>query len=801
MYLRLGDTNIKYSTSQDDFMILSQVIDSEMSYEGPVLVRTPDELEIWFGRNFEEKDYFDLLLEAGVTLLLYRPTRVEQNVYGDDYVDTSGYIVDPRLYELLIDLPAQGNDVTKYKVIDSESGTEVDQESGMRFSYYLWNNEGQEYIKEQDLPQNLDKNNTMSLNNRDTLCLGYVGYEGPKYWFPMYRENLGGETDYYPEKINDLECLMSHLPDLTRVLQGYETLGFYITISPEELDFFPGGDLGLETRYIIFTYLDKGNNEYKRIMFWFQGSSNIIPTIPSYYYDEARGINISEEMTQVEILEELLRIVQTDLGYTVEKEDDESYKLYASWSIPVTYFYNIPGLTKTPSITITHNLLSQLGKGNGRIKFWSKTIGMDTLDGVDCNIRVNIEKLKGPDSYRITLSRYNYYEVFEGGLFTIGEDRIDSKITKESKLVRSELVTTYIDESTGKEVAYKQSPPPGERSGELSTGTWDLRRAVSERPYTREEYWKSVEAILGSDDPVWIDYFLVPNIYKYTAGIDKDHSYYPEYETFLELAKNLGCQVLFENSDNGWTYEDVEILPADPQEGVVYVLTQNDGTSEGFYILGEDGKTLKETINPEIINTAGNNYVFNLPGSLDPDNRLLWFYRGMIINGNERPGYYLHIQGLLSNIYSMSSSRIIYKTPTTLPYQTEDPESSLEKYKSNYLVYNNQAYYYKKYQNGEDFNTSGWMRFCIGKVSRELQKHKWDILGQKNVGKMREAVEQILGRISGSFGYISSLRLLGLYTDFPNSRIGLEIESQMSDLVDNNMEIDITLNYDKVSEN
>ena len=790
MYLKLGETNIKYSTSQNDFMIFSQVIDSEMSYEKPVLVRTPDELEIWFGRNFTEKDYFDILLELGVTLFLYRPVSDEENIYSDDYIDTKDYIISPMLYEILDDLPEVGNDITKYKVIDG-SGLYTDEVSGVKYSYYIWMNE--EYVKESDLPQNLDNNNTVSLNNRDTLNLNYIGYQGPSYCFPVYRENDIGELDDYPESISeeDKKTLLSHLPDLERVLLKYETLGFYLE-TDNNLDFSPSGDLGLDTKYIILSYLDKSSNEYKRIMFWFEGENNILPTISSSYYDETRGISIIGKSTK-EVLEEFIRILRSDLGYTIENQEDNGiYKIYAPWMIPVTYFYNIPGFSLEPSIEITHNILSSLSKGNNRIRFISKTIGTDTFDGVDCNIIVTIEKLRGEDNYRVTLRRYDYYEVFEGGLFTIGEDRIDSRITKDSKLCRCELVTTYVDENTGKEIAYKLNPGEGERDSSLPEGTWDLRRATSEREYTRGMYWKAVNAMLGADDPIYIDYFLVPDIYKYTSGIDADHNYYPEYETFLNFAQRIGCQILFENADNGWTYEEVKVEPENPLPGVVYIV--ND---EKFMILEDDGR-LVETIDPEITNREGNNFIFNYTGDLD--NRLLWFYRGMTINGYQRPGYYLHLRGLLSDIYSMSSNKIVYQNPTTLPYSTEDIEDKLERYKSNYLVYNNQTYYYKKYQNGEDFNTSGWMRFCIGKVSRELEKHKWEIIGQKNIGKIRENINQILSGISSSFSYINSLTLLGLYTDYPNNRIGLEIETRMSDLVDNDMIIDITLNYNKVEE-
>ena len=102
MYLRLGTTNIKYSTEQDDFTVFSEVVDSKMSYEKPILVRTPDELDIWFGSDFPGKDYYDELLESGVTLFLYRPIKVEQNTNAPDYVDLKEYSIDQKLYYNLL---------------------------------------------------------------------------------------------------------------------------------------------------------------------------------------------------------------------------------------------------------------------------------------------------------------------------------------------------------------------------------------------------------------------------------------------------------------------------------------------------------------------------------------------------------------------------------------------------------------------------------------------------------------------------------------------------------------------------
>ena len=63
MYLNLGKTNIKYKSGyKDDFIILSEVVNSQLSYENPILIRTKDELDIWFGKNFDSRDYLNKTL-------------------------------------------------------------------------------------------------------------------------------------------------------------------------------------------------------------------------------------------------------------------------------------------------------------------------------------------------------------------------------------------------------------------------------------------------------------------------------------------------------------------------------------------------------------------------------------------------------------------------------------------------------------------------------------------------------------------------------------------------------------------
>ena len=279
MYLRLGTTNIKYSTEQDDFTVFSEVVDSKMSYEKPILVRTPNELDIWFGSDFPGKDYYDELLESGVTLFLYRPIKVEQNTNAPDYVDLKEYSIDQKLYYNLTELPEIGEDKVLYKVVTGEGEYKEGNLWYTLYIYYLG-----EYMKILELPQNLDTNNTSSLENRDVLNINYPGFIGPEYCYPKYIEE--GDVDY-TEKINE-EILLSHLPDLLRVSKGYETLAYSLVYNPE-IDFHPI-DEGLTSKYIILKKLK--NDSYENIMIWFKEEINSIPNIPSQYYDEAVEVEI-----------------------------------------------------------------------------------------------------------------------------------------------------------------------------------------------------------------------------------------------------------------------------------------------------------------------------------------------------------------------------------------------------------------------------------------------------------------------------------------------------------------------------
>ena len=775
MYIKLGTTNIKYLTDQDDFMIFSEVVDSGLSYERPVLVRTSDELDIWFGRSFSDRDYLAELLESGVTLFLYKPIADEVNDKGDNYIDYYSYEEDPRLYYNEYELPEKGESEKKYKLI-STNGIFIDTETKLKYNIWIWLNS--EYVNTEQLPQNLDTNNTTSLNNRDVLGINYSGYSGPSYVYPDYQENFYNNTVSHSEDNIDTNLLLTHLPDLNRVDLGYETLCYDLKFA-EDIDF---GISAVESPFVIISDVDKNS-----ILVYFNSDKGIPNSVDSKYYSSAVEIIINNKSRE-EIIDEFISILN-DYGYLTDKLSSVDYQTYTSFSTPVRYFYNLSGFSMTPNFYRTHDILNELSVNDRRIEFISKTIGTD-----DEKIKVKIEKATNSnDYYRITISRFNYSEVFEGSIFD-GLNRIDFKINNESNLVRCDIKDSYTDEN-GNNVQYKLNfdSEKGERDSSLPAGEWYLKRGEKEE-YNPKMYWKAVKSMFNDGDTVPFDFFLVPNIKNYTSGLDPDYDYYKEYLDFLNYSKLIDCQILIQNSDSGWTFEIVDQLPTNPKEGVVYQIPQSEGGYR-FYILNDLGQ-LEETVDREIINTYGNDYVFNY--TEDVENRLVYFFRPMTVLGNPRPAYYLYLSGLLNDTYSISTSRVLYNSPVKDPYNDdEEVEKRLERYKSNYLSDNNQIYYYKKYQNGSGYTYTNWMRFAIGKVGRELEKNKGKYLGERFNGNIRVIIEEILDRIYQTFTIIRRITLDRFREVGLENKLELTIGIYMSDLINNNISLDITLNYNK----
>ena len=769
MYIKIGTTDIKYLTSQDDYMIFSEVVDSQLSYERPVLVRTSDELDIWFGRSFTDREYFEELLESGVTLFLYKPIKTEQNTKEDNYIDYESFSINLTLYYLESELPTTGESGILYKVI-SDNGDEIDSNTGLRYDFLIWTDSQYVYVK--DLPQNLDQNNTYSLNNREILSINYNGYSGPNYSYPEYQSSFYNNISTQSLDIDE-DLLMSHLPDLNKVNSGYETLAYTLTID-ENIDW--GVNLE-ESPYIVISGIDE------EVLVYFNSGRGVPSSINMRYYTRSIEINVINKPRE-SIISELLDIF-VELSYTASEISDTIYSVYTSFATIPRYFYTLNGFSMNPDFDKTYDILSQLSSNCRRINFISKTIGTD-----DEPIKVNIEKLTGKDHYRITISRFDYSEVYEGSIFGLG-DRLDYQITNNSNLVSCDIIEDYLD-SDGNTKYYKLSPEEGERDSTLPTGEWELKRG-KEEDYTPEMYMKAMNSIFNDGDTVYFDFFLIPNVENYTSNLDPDYDYYTEYLKFLEYAKLINCQILIQNSDSPWTIQKVTEIPETPEEGIVYEIENEEGGSTFMAII--DGK-FQSTTDREIINQYGNDYVFNY--TEDGENRLVYFFRPMKVIGNDRPGYYLYLNGLMGDTYSMSTNYILYDNPVKNPYEESDPvEERLQRYKSNYLTDNNQIYYYKKYQNGENFTTSNWMRFVMGKIQRELEKHKWEYLSERMSGNIRTKITSTLYKISDTFSIVRRINLTKFKLIYQENKIELTVETYMSDLINNNISLDITLNYNK----
>lgn len=702
MYIKLGSTKINYiSPRTDDFMILSEVVDSSLSYHRPVLVRTIEELDIWFGDSFTDRDYFLQLLESGIVLYLYKPIQDipdTTDTTSSGYVDYSGYEVIDEVFNNISDIEEKYIGENKYKkifrLISEHKYTEIIFLEDIEISTEL-----------DKLPQNLNFISN-SQNNRDTLVLlSNSGYLSPSF-------NNSSNSFFERNDSVDLETDLSKV-NYNKLSEGYFSSNFKLRF---EKDFL---DSDKPFQYLEITTVSKNEEFIYNFLVFTDMSEEDIKKLKDKY--SAEVYLIKEGKT------ELINVLKA-LGYTVTvQKEGEEYLIRYSHLVPVNYFYDINGFSITPEFNLTNDqLYSKTVDNNILISFVSKTIGTGGELG---NIKVNIEDL-GDGIYRIILERFGYSELYEGKLVgNTKEIRLDHQINNNSKLVECQLG-----------LGVSELPLP--------EGTWYLRGGKKEET-TPENYMKSLECLFTPPEPIYFDYLLIPDIEKYTYG-PNDNLYYPEYEKILEYSKELGNQVLIQNSDN----------------------TDNTGN---------------------IYNT----YKFNYTG--DKDNRLIYFFRDMEVYGKKRPGYYVYLNDLIFNDrYSPSVNYILYKTPESTKDNylgSSDFEKELESKKCNYLVENNHIYYYRKYQNGTSYNSTCWMRFCLDKIKRELAKNKWWILEDKDVGKIRERISSILTRISKTFSIIRKIELTGFSVSFKEQMIDLTIDTSVSDLVDNNIRIDITLNY------
>lgn len=858
MYLKLGNIWLnRVKQPNNDFWIFVEVVDSGMSFEKPIFVRTPEQLDVWFGRSFKEHDYLTELLRLGVSLYLYKPVLTLTDY--PEYIDLSSYseYQDEIDYFNVYDLPNPGIVGYRYKVRDKYYTFSADPrvgyfqissttshkrqmrlvqfavpeslpeqgEPGYKYkvldpdSWYIWLMDGDSgfWVSENELPQNL-QNISKSLNNRDTLALTNPGiYNLPEYIYPEYKEFLEDpvtqkhlglfsisedklrsypmvvESGYIRDKDGNLIQINSD--DIQNGTKSMATTEYFIgeAINDTELEISSG-----------FKLIQKANNP--------DLGSNIAVTkeVPIKYKDKVLSDSLYKTYKIVNTYQDIESTYLSNGYYLYNyQKGDQNFTYYAYCPFDTTWMNYMEDVECKYDKTLTNKILTKMFMPYTNTLMWSKTIGTDSDQySEDKNIKVKINSL-GNYKYRVEVSRYDYSEYFEGSLYPEpGEKRLDSIISSNSNLIYCE-----IDQGTNA----------------IRTGEFTLRGATIENP-SEACFWNSLEII--SRDEIYPDYILVPEINKYVTTRIVNSGYYSEYEKFLNLAKEFNCQVLFQNtaSDKLVVLDNLDDLPerGEQSENTIYKVGKSYYRYKGLQIsLSSHEVAILEN---------GGDFIFNY--TQDKENRLIYFLNTIEYNTNTRPGYYLYLYGLLYNILSANSNSIIYQSPVTYPYDLdseviyveelpkvprdgiiyvvgkdyylgankitdqkaidaindEKTKKILAKYKSNYLVHNNQIYYYRGYENGESCETTAWMRFAIGKLYRELQKDKWSYLSQKSIGNIRNKILSVLERV-GRLSVVNDLNLTLFSPNLKENRVDLTIDLEVSDVVGNNITLDITINY------
>ena len=179
----------------------------------------------------------------------------------------------------------------------------------------------------------------------------------------------------------------------------------------------------------------------------------------------------------------------------------------------------------------------------------------------------------------------------------------------------------------------------------------------------------------------------------------------------------------------------------------------------------------------------------------------MYFYNTMRIDGRERPGYYVFLRSLLSlDTYVPSVSKLSYLFPSA-----ETAEDTIQLYKdlqdkkSNYLRSNNHFYYYDYYFPGEDYITTPLVRFVVSKVTRELEKNKWKIIGEKVDRIDEDSIYSVLQPIQNRFSIIRSIELNDFKVDGISRTVEASITTTLSDIISTDVSFDIILNYNKLN--
>lgn len=771
MRIIAGNSKINILSDQQnnsDFIVLAEVIDSIIGYEKPILVKNSRDLLIWFGDKFKEYNYFkELLDEDNVCLYLYRG--IETGPSDKYIIDKYYYIPDvsPNTSETLAALedstcfwiegaenninllPEIGEEDCLYKVIRSD-GVNYDPEYNIRYSYYQYAINSGSYLLYDSLDETLE---IKSLQNRDRLSVGYYQARGQSTILTYSYYNPG--MDYVSSKNpGSGSIIVDNFDEFQEtVLSGHATRHFRISgkeVTEESLKKDPHIPLKEDGTYEI----PKLNG--RQLTYFYEepigygmsggGHGGTVITPDTLYVSNKIKCNCLVEDSSLTNIPSSLAVEGFNGAYQnviinrrpipvnmteyngIEYSDIIGINSILSPNTPdggfrrFNEFYNMPeGFKVEPDFLLDQkDIYDYYVDGREVYRFESKTIGEGSED-----IKVEIKWIETytekNNIYSVTISRYDYQEFYEGPLEDeFGYERLDYKISRDSKLVRFKIIPATMPEWGWPE------------------GEWELKGAYTEENCNSEYSFNLMCKSLEDFPP---DFILVP-----------DKEKVPSENRILDWTKTLNCQAL---------------------------ITNNKDDVEGNLDLGED-----------------------------LENRLIHFYNQIRYDGEYRPGYYIFLKSLLSqDKYIPNSTRIVYHFPEDeLDPKDENYEEAvenfydkLERYRSNSLNLNNYYYYYDYYFPGENYSTTPLVRFVISKITRELEKNKWKIIGEKANKVSEDTMYPILRAIQGRFSIIRSIEINNFIVDGISRTVEASITTTLSDIISSDVSFDIILNYSKLN--
>ena len=767
MRILAGNSKINIlSDNQDnsDFILLAELVDSTMGYEKPVLVKNSRDLLIWFGDDFKDYWYLKELLDQGeASLYLYRSVETEgssKNISEEYY-----YIPDvsPNTYETLIALragdetdtssfidhylPISGTEDMLYKVIRSD-GINYDSTYNIRYSYYIFNEETDSFA----LYDSLDESKSIkSLQNRDRLSVGYYqtdGGEDKVITYSYYHPGMDYESNGGPEeRLIEIEDFNEFQE---KVLSGHITRNLIASgkgVTEESLR---------SDKYIPLRDID---NE--------TGTECDLPTIEdtkiTYFFSWPAEMNTSEVYDNESIM---------NYDNTYHCLEPKTYRFTVSrrYGLATEDFSGFYGTTSLGGMSYG----SQNGNG------FTYTLGSGThLLGM--NKVFNLNNYSSYSKGQFMVFR-EYYNMPKG--FIIKPDFL---------LDQKDIYDYYVD---GGEIYRFESKTLGKGSDNIKVEvrwieTYTEKNNIYSITISRYDYQEFYEGPLEDefgverlDDQIsreskLVRFKIIPQEVPgdgWPEGIWELRGSYVENTHDTEYSFNQMCRTL-------------EDFPPD------FILIPSKENISSEYRVLDWTKILNCQA---LITNTSEDWRSNIE---DDENRLIYFYNTITVSEKERPGYYIFLRNLLSkDTYVPSVLGMLYSFPSA---DTDEDivqlYEDLKNKKSNYLNFNNHFYYYDYYFPGENYKTTPLVRFVVSKVTRELEKNKWKIIGEK-VNRVNEnSIYSILQPIQNRFSIIRSIELNDFNVDGISRTVEASITTTLSDIISTDVSFDIILNYNKLN--